>query len=67
MTKPNLEGIAVSLKDLQYEFEVRYQERLGHLCADRESTDEQKAIAHAEAYAAIIELNRQSRKEQNFT
>ena len=57
----------MTLTELTAEFDYRYQERLGILCEDREPTDEQKAIAHAEAYAAIIELNQQSRKKQNIT
>lgn len=33
----------------QAEWDYRYQERLGILCADQEPTAEQKAIAKAEA------------------
>jgi len=56
----------MTLTELTAEFDYRYQERLGILCEDREPTEAEKAIAHAEAYAAIIELNQQSRKKQNI-
>ena len=56
----------MTLTELTAEFDYRYQERLGILCEDREPTDAEKKIAHDEAYAAIIELNQQSRKRQKI-
>lgn len=43
-------------RQLASEWEYRYQERLGILCADRQETLEQHLLAKAEADAAVAQL-----------
>jgi len=45
--------------ELAYEWQVRYQERLGLLCEDRAPTPEQELVARTEADAVVKELKEQ--------
>lgn len=56
----------MTLTDLKAEHAYRLQERLGHLCEDREPTPEQLAMAEAEAQAIIERLNKLSRIDKGF-